>query len=131
MSIEERLKALILDRYGNVVAFSKATGIPNTTIASILKRGIMNSSIDNFTSICKALNISADELANGRIVNASNQNAQIEFTDIETTIEYARLNPDEYSKLSINGKPLSEDEFRTITTALEVAVGIIKHNRKH
>ena len=69
--------------------------MPWTTLDSILKRGIVNSNIANVLKITDALGISAEELANGQIVNKSvnAMNNQIntiaahfdgtEFTDTE------------------------------------------------
>ena len=128
LTIEEQLKMLILERYGNIVAFSKAVDIPNTTITSILKRGVLNASIDSVIRICKELGISADELANNRITPAPD--AQTDAPqDFETVINHIRHNIGESRNFTIDGKPITNDEFSIIITALEVAVGIIKRDR--
>ena len=119
---------LMLERYGNIVAFSKAVDIPNTTIVSILKRGVLNASIDNVIKICKALEISADELANNRITPAPEAQADAP-QDIETAISHARHDIGERRIFTIDGKPLTDEEFSIIATALEVAIGIIKRDR--
>ena len=67
MSAEDKLKELILKRYHSVREFTIAHDIPYTTIHSIFKRGIGNSSVSNIIKICKALGISADALADGEI----------------------------------------------------------------
>ncbi len=67
MTIEERLKDYILSRYNSVREFTIHADIPYTTLDSIFKRGIGNSSVNNVIKICRALNISADELADGNI----------------------------------------------------------------
>ena len=38
--IEDKIKNLIVERYGSLVAFSEKIGLPNSTIDSILRRGI-------------------------------------------------------------------------------------------
>lgn len=68
MSIEEQLKNLILKKYKSLRQFAPYTGLPYSTIAAILKRGIMNSNIENVFKICEVLNISVDDLVNGKIV---------------------------------------------------------------
>ena len=70
MTIEEQLKEYILDRYKSLRNFVNTSGIdvPYTTIDGIFKRGIYNASINNVLKLCKVLNISADELADGHIV---------------------------------------------------------------
>ena len=68
MTAEERLKEFILTKYKSVREFTMESGIPYSTMATILKRGIPNSGVTNIIRICKALDISADELAKGNIV---------------------------------------------------------------
>lgn len=67
MPVEQDLKNLILQRYKSVRAFSEQTGIPYSTIDSIFKRGIANSSVSNIIKICRALGIDADALGDGTI----------------------------------------------------------------
>ena len=68
MTIEEQLKALIVSRYVTVKQFAKEANVPYSTIDTILRRGILNASVDNIIKICQTLSISADALADGRIV---------------------------------------------------------------
>lgn len=67
MKTEELLKDYILSRYSSIREFTSQANIPYTTLDSIFKRGIGNSSVSNVIKICKTLHISADELADGRI----------------------------------------------------------------
>lgn len=67
MTIEEKLKQHILSRYKSVREFTIMHDIPYTTVDSIFKRGIGNSSVNNVIKICKALHISADALVEGSI----------------------------------------------------------------
>ena len=60
--LEDKLKNLIIDKYGSVRQFSFKINIPYTTVDSILKRGIDNSNVGNVIKICKALDISIDSL---------------------------------------------------------------------
>lgn len=68
MTIEERLKDLILSKYKSIREFTNTIQIPYSTLDTILKRGIRNSNVDNVIKICESLNISADALANGDII---------------------------------------------------------------
>ena len=68
MKVEEKLKDLIIEQYGSISEFSSKISMPNSTLVSVLKRGIHNSSVTNIIKICKALGISTDELAHDRIV---------------------------------------------------------------
>lgn len=71
MTLEERIKALILTKYRSLRDFvnNSDIGIPYTTIDGMLKRGIFNASIQNVVSLCKTLEINVDELAKGNIVS--------------------------------------------------------------
>lgn len=60
--LEEKLKNLIKDKFGSVRQFAFSIKIPYTTVDTILKRGIDNSNVGNVIRICKALNISIDNL---------------------------------------------------------------------
>lgn len=59
--LEEKIKNLIIEKYGSVRQFALKIDIPYTTIDSILKRGIDNSNVSNVLKMCKALGISADK----------------------------------------------------------------------
>lgn len=67
MTTEEMLKNIIKERYGSVREFTTIIDMPYTTLDSIFKRGIGNSSVANVTKICKALHISTDALIDGEI----------------------------------------------------------------
>lgn len=69
--LEQKLKSLILEQYGSVSKFAEIANMPWTTLDSVLKRGIKKSNISNIIKICQELQISADELANGQIVELS------------------------------------------------------------
>lgn len=60
--LEDKLKSLIIEKYGSIRQFALKIDIPYTTVDSILKRGIDNSNVGNVIKMCKALNISIDNL---------------------------------------------------------------------
>lgn len=62
MSEANKLRKLIEEKYRNIKEFSEHADMPYTTVRSILERGVMNSSVDNVIKMCKALNMSCDEL---------------------------------------------------------------------
>lgn len=70
MTTEEQLKEFIIGKYKSLRNFVNTSGIdvPYTTIDGIFKRGIKNSNVSTIIRLCKVLNISVDELANGNIV---------------------------------------------------------------
>lgn len=62
--LEEKLKNIIIEKYGSIRQFSIKINVPYTTVDSILKRGIDNSNVENVIKICNALNVSIDDLLN-------------------------------------------------------------------
>lgn len=86
--LENKLKNLIIEKYGSIRQFSLKIGIPYTTIDSILKRGIDNSNVSNVIKMFKALNISIDksleqqeliilDFDNGTLINMNSETIQI------------------------------------------------------
>ena len=71
MTLEEKLKAIILDKYDTLKSFANCIGLPYTTVDTIFKRGIMKANVVNIIKICNELSLSADALASGRIVYRS------------------------------------------------------------
>lgn len=62
MDREEILKVLI-DKTGlSMRAFSEKAGIPNTTLHSMLSRGIGKAAVDNVIKVCDALGITVEQL---------------------------------------------------------------------
>lgn len=68
MTIEETIKELMIKKSGSVNKFAQSCGLPTSTIATMFKRGINNTNINTIMKICSYLQISTDELSNGRIV---------------------------------------------------------------
>lgn len=67
MTIEEELKDYILSRFQSLSEFCNIADVPNSTLSSILTRGLDSANVGNIIKICKTLNISADALADGKI----------------------------------------------------------------
>lgn len=77
--IEDEIKKLIIEKFGSIRQFALKIDIPYTTIDSILKRGIDNSNVSNVIKMCKALDISVDNLVDNKDIvnNLSFDNAEI------------------------------------------------------
>ncbi len=101
MQAEERIKELIIAKYGNVRAFATESGISYTTVRSILERGIMNAKAENVFKICHLLGISPDTVADWGVSNEQQNNAH----DIDNIIENAMM---------FDGKPLTDEDRRAI-----------------
>lgn len=97
MQIEEQLKQLILSKYSSLKAFSDHVGISNSTIDSIIKRGVKNANINNIITICRALNIDVDELANGNIISRNIKS--MAYREKSLITKYRQLNADGQNKV--------------------------------
>jgi predicted transcriptional regulator len=128
MTAEEKLKDLILKRYHSVREFTIAIDIPYTTMASIFKRGIDNSSISSITKICKALGISVDALADGeiRVAKARPEILPDETLDIEDIMSNAKDELIHHRNITLNGSPISKAGLESIIDAMEVGIEIAK-----
>jgi len=128
MTTEEKLKDLILKRYHSVREFTIAIDIPYTTMSSIFKRGIDNSSISSIMKICKALGISVDALADGeiRLSKTRPETSTNEPLDIEDVIANAKDELIHHHKITLNGSPISKAGLESIIDAMEVGVEIAK-----
>ena len=130
MTVEQKLKELICERYGSIIEFSKRIKMANSTLNSILNRGVQKASIGNIIRICEELGISADELANDRIVFITrNKKEDIETINIEKMIELAKLNISTYN-IKLDNIELTSLEVNYIFNSLELALEFIRRTRK-
>lgn len=131
MTIEDKLKELILKRYHSVREFTIANDIPYTTIHSIFKRGIGNSSVNNVIKICKALSISADALADGEIIPVKTREIttdpdRLDVQDILTDAKDALIHS---GKITLDGNPIGKAGIESIIDAIDVGVEIAKRKK--
>ena len=98
-NIEEELKDFILDKYNSIRQFALAVDMPYSTIDSIFKRGVSNSSVRSIIQICKFLNLDSDELADGYLVEK-----QGKANNYAPLPQIDRTHLTEYKKLSDPGK---------------------------
>lgn len=68
MTIEEKLEKMILEEFGSIAEFARVTGVNDSTIRSIIRRGIKKAHIDTIFPITKALGINAERLYHGEMV---------------------------------------------------------------
>ena len=122
MTIEEKLKNLILARYNSVREFAHVAEIPNTTLASIFKRGVNNSSVGNIIKICKVLNLSVDALSDGEIVSKYDivKPVTTESTDVKQVVSDAKAKLTHANTLTINGKEVDIELIEPIIDALDI-----------
>ncbi|GKU75663.1 helix-turn-helix transcriptional regulator [Paenibacillus sp. L3-i20] len=72
--MDKRAKILadLIDKRGSRRSFAEEIGLPPTTLQSILTRGIGKAAVDNVLKVCKALNISIEELEQLAETNCEN-----------------------------------------------------------
>lgn len=127
MTIEDKLKNLILEQYTSVREFTIKIDMAYSTLDSIFKRGIQNATLTNVLKICKGLHISADALANGDIeYQVLSMDDEHELIDILINLRCKLLSDKE---LTFNNEPADQDTIQTILDTLEVGLTIAKRNK--
>lgn len=127
MSTEEKLKDLILKRYHSIREFTIAIDIPYTTMDSIFRRGVGNSSVSNVIKICKALGISADALADGEIVPVKKRPAPInDRFEVKEIISDTKDRLIHSGEITLDGKPIGKAGIESIIDAMDVGVEIAR-----
>lgn len=120
----DELKNLILDRFGTVVNFSKAIGLPNSTVASILTRGLTHTTVDNMRIICDALGLDVRSYSEGKLCPAVPDHNTGDLEDI--TKIYLRS----VSTSTLNGSQITSNEAEIIKMHLDLAIKIIRQQNR-
>lgn len=134
MTVEQKLKDLILSRYHSIREFTIAIDMPYTTIDSIFRRGIGNSSVTNVIKICKALGISADALADGKIAPAAPRRIEVEL--VEDPIDLSDILSDTKARLAhpqdltLDGQPVDDETAKALAQGIDVSLELAKRHIK-
>lgn len=128
MTKEDKLREYILKRYSSIREFTIEVGMPYSTVASVLKRGIDNSSISNVFRICRALGISTDALADGQIVPmiTSLESPVYNITEVEDIVNNTKEILKRRPNLSINGEPVNIDQISPLMEAMDLGYELSK-----
>lgn len=126
MTIEEKLRQLILSEYKSVAEFAEACGVKYQTVMSILTRGVNNASITNIIKICKTLRISTEELAKGQIVFI--QPAEEMKHSLEAISSFFLFYLSEPG-ITYDGIPLSDSELLFLQDMFELSIEMLKRKR--
>ena len=139
MTTEDKLKNYILERYKSIREFTIAYNIPYSTLDSVFKRGIDNSSVGVIFKICKSLNISPDALAEGEIVpriqspdqiiNAGGKEIMIEIKEVDDILTDTKNRLLAYQDLLLEGKPVKKEEINTIVNGIDISLEMVKKNQ--
>lgn len=135
MTTEEKLRVYILSRYNSLREFTIDADLKYSTVDSILRRGIGNSSVGNVIKICKTLNISADALADGEIVPTINyqsevNNGRLERLEINEVISQTANRLLLSDNVTLDGKPINKEVIESIVEAMDVGVEIVKRKKR-
>lgn len=132
MDIERKLKDLILSKYKSIREFTIAIDMPYTTIDSIFRRGVENSSVSNVIKICKELGISADALADGKIVPITERYFEpIEDPiDISDIFSNAKVRLTHCEDLTLDGEPMDDITVQAIVQGLDISLEMAKRYNK-
>lgn len=121
MTLEEQLKQEIVSRHGSVSAFSKSIGLSNSTVDSILSRGLYNAGVGRVMQIFDALGIDTESLAVGRIVYAkektpapSEDSAEAQFSKLEIETVLVSLG------FIQDGEHITDSDLRFINGILDI-----------
>ncbi len=128
MTTEEKLKDFILSKYRSLREFTQEIDMPYSTMTTILKRGIDNSNVQNIIKICQALEIKADDLAEGNIVPIERHNTDsVRIEDILFELTQKLLNTD---GLTIDDQPATKEDVYLIISTLDTAMEIRKRQQE-
>lgn len=81
-SLEEQLKFIILSRNKSVNEFANAIGVPQSTIASIFKRGIDKAGVKTVLKIFNALDLDIGSISTGKLMKSNIQQKLQELKDL-------------------------------------------------
>ncbi len=134
MTIEEKLKDLILIRYHSIRDFTTSIDLPYTTLDSMFRRGIDNSSVSNVMKVCKALEISVDALANGEIAPLKRrtvvQNSIFTNTEVEDIVEDVKEILTTKGGITVDGKPMAVNTVDFVVDSMDMIVEMAKRKNE-
>lgn len=130
MTIENKLKNYIMTRYSSLREFTIKSNIPYSTVNAILKRGISNSSLSNVSKICKALNISLDELEHNRIVPLDSIETSDDIIELNNIIQFYKFKLQKLENITLDDTPLTDNERSLIIDNLDILIEQIRRKRK-
>ena len=129
MTTEEKLRHLILSKYKSIREFTLEADIPYTTMDSILRRGVGNSSVDNIIKVCNTLRISVDALARGEIQYYI-ETIPTDTVDIKDIIADTKAKLSTSDHLVVDGKIIDIEYTEPIISALDIGYEMVKQKSK-
>lgn len=130
MTIEQELKNMILKDYGSLREFVSRNNLKYTTVDSILKRGIMNSNINNVMKICDVLNISVEKLTQGKIEHVCEDDGTNTTYELTNLLHYYFEQFEPPNVITLDGKPLTDIERDTLVLGISIIIEQIRRKRR-
>lgn len=112
MTREEKLQHLIKDKYKSVREFSRESGIPNSTLNSMFKKGIGGTGIDTVMIVCHVLGITPDDL-----IDEPCKTTLIDNSVIRSSTDEALLS--DFHKLNHKGREAAQAAIKGMTCVPE------------
>ena len=126
MTIETKVKEMVLSRYPSVRNFAEACGIKYSTMLAVFSRGFDNTGIENLRKICRVLGITMDGLARGVIEPVTVPENAIVLSHQQSRLLLLMLENDVY----IDEQPVTKEEALLIDDQITAAIEIIRRQRK-
>ena len=116
-TIEEQLKEIILTQYGDMKSFAIKAGMPNSTLSSMLQRGILNTTIGKVIRLSDTLQISVDGLVEGKIEPKVCTHSETESTELKELKQiYYSINEKGRALLVTQAKLIANsEEYRNVS----------------
>lgn len=122
MVLEEQLRREILNRYKSIREFSAMTGIPYSTVDSVLKRGIKNSGVGTVIKIFSFLDIDVESISSGTLKHIDF------FREIENSPGVDESTPGDEQEKSVMSlvSELTSDQQEFLLAWLKTTIGLRK-----
>lgn len=124
MTIEESLRAYILEKYCSMNNFCNEVGLLPQTMSAIFKRGIKTCSSGNLFKICDELDISIDSLKDGRI--EQRMKSEKYRVNVDYLIEFL----DTHCIIETNEVPLNSKDLARFDSYIEFACELLRRNQQ-
>lgn len=119
-----------MSRYSSLREFTIESDIPYSTVNAILKRGIANSSLSNVSKICKALNISLDELEHNRIVPLDSTDNNEDQLELNKLIQYYKFKLQKSENITLDNIKLNDNEKYLILDSMDILLEQLRRKRE-
>lgn len=95
-----------------------------------MKRGIANSSLSNVSKICKALNISVDELEHNRIVPLDSTDNNEEQIELDNLIQFYKFKLQKAENITLDNIKLNDNEKYLILDSMDILLEQLRRKRE-